>query len=158
MVRSILSENGIFCWLPTLLCAVKALLAKGADVNARHRTKNTPLIIAAGRGRTEIVNVSPGNRTAWCAHRFACSIFDDNQRKTIWVQAKSLIEIAVTTTKQVLLSWGAEVQAAGTDNLTALMLSSANGHLETVKVCSACPLTEYRTAHEYGVYLFTSWL
>ena len=109
------------------IATVKALLAKGAEVNAKLKDSGwTALMLAASEGHTEIV-------------RFLLSKGADVNAKCA-LKDTSLIRAAReghTDTVQALLANGAEVNAKGEFGLTALMVAAHQGAINTVKVLIA---------------------
>ncbi|MGI8996571.1 MAG: ankyrin repeat domain-containing protein [Pyrinomonadaceae bacterium] len=97
--------------------AVKSLLAKGADVNAKFRYGATALSYAADRGHLEVVKVL-------LDHKADVNVKDTfyNATPLIWAAQKGHTGIVVA-----LLDKGAE----GRD--TALMISAGEGNAEMVK-------------------------
>jgi ankyrin repeat protein len=133
---------------------VPALLAKGADVNARNSLGATNLIVAADEGNLEIVQIllangaevnAAGNdgRTAlMAAARHETTILQALLAKGAKVNARNkdgetaLMWAAWTGTTEnarVLLANGAQVNAARKDGWTALMLAAHRGLTATVR-------------------------
>ena len=103
------------------VAAVKALLKRGADVNAKFRYGATALSYAADKGHLDVV------RTL-LEHGADVNVKDTFYKATpiIWAAMKGHAQIV-----QALLDKGAE----GADD--ALMIGTSGGHLEVVKVVLA---------------------
>jgi serine/threonine-protein phosphatase 6 regulatory ankyrin repeat subunit B len=135
---------------------VKALIDKGADVNAKNKDGDTALMSASLKGHTEIVkaliekgaDVNAKDKAGWTALMSASfygyiEIVRALLNKGADVNAKSengytalmyasqygRIEIV-----NALLNKGANVNAKNKDGKTALMWASEKGHTEVVKV------------------------
>ena len=114
------SENGH-------LEVVQALLAKGADVNAKANDGETALMLVASQTAASM----------WCRR---CSTRGPRSmpRRTMaatalmWPAANGHLEVV-----QALLAKGADVNAKENDGRTALMMASQNGHLEVVQALLA---------------------
>ena len=106
------------------IATVKALLAKGAEINAKLKDSGwTALMLAASEGHTEIV-------------KFLLSKGADVNAKSA-IKDTSLIRAAReghTDTVQALLANGAEVNAKGRFGYTALIVAAHQGQIDTVKV------------------------
>lgn len=109
------------------IATVKALLAKGAYVDARLEYSGwTALMLAAGEGHTELVKFLLAKGAEVNARSF--------------VKNTSLIRAAVnghTETVKFLLANCAEVNARGSGGFTALMLAAQCGYSDIVKVLLA---------------------
>uniref|UniRef100_A0A158P6R0 ANK_REP_REGION domain-containing protein n=1 Tax=Angiostrongylus cantonensis TaxID=6313 RepID=A0A158P6R0_ANGCA len=135
-VAKILLENGAAVDLPDLMgwsplmwavykChaeVVDLLLNYGAHVNLIDEEDGlTPLIVAAGRGFTDIVE----KLLAADAQVNACDKFGSTA--LIWAARKGHLPIV-----QMLLNAGAEVDAVGMGSSTALMLATKGNYLSVV--------------------------
>jgi len=101
---------------------VKALLAKGAEVNEKNADGVTALMLASGRGHGEIVELLLAQGAAANAKSNAghtALIFACNQGHPGIVK--------------VLLNAGAEVNARGEEGVTALLSAALTGQAEIVK-------------------------
>ncbi len=99
---------------------VQALLAKGADVNAKKKYGNTALMYAAERGSTDIIQALLANGTNANAKNL--------EGETALMFA---VKLGHTETVQALLAYGADVNAK--DNYygrTALTLASMKNHTQ----------------------------
>jgi len=105
---------------------VNALLAKGADVNAKLNNGGTALMLASQNGHLEVVqallakgaDVNAKSNIGWNA--------------LIMASQNGHLEVV-----QILLAKGADVNAKRDDGGTALMAASANGHLDVVQALLA---------------------
>jgi thioredoxin-like negative regulator of GroEL len=134
---------------------VKALLDKGADVNARDKDGLTALMWAAAGGRTDIVkalldkgaDVNAKTSYGYTALMWAAAgghtdivkaLLDkgadvnakdsDGYTALMWAAARGHTDIV-----KALLDKGADVNAKDEDGTTALMSAARNGHTDTVK-------------------------
>jgi ankyrin repeat protein len=101
----------------------QALLAKGADVNARQSDGATALILAAFYGYSDIVRALLAKGADVNAKQ--------SDGGTALMAASVNGRLAVV---QALLANGADVDAKAGDGGTALTLASSNGHLEVAQV------------------------
>jgi len=103
------------------LPAVKALLSRGADPNARNFLEMTPLLIAAGSGQVEAV-------TALLAAGAKLN------GETPYGTALTFAELGGDPrTTEFLLAQGAGVNARRLDGITVLMLAARSGHTEIAR-------------------------
>jgi hypothetical protein len=105
----------------------EALLARGAELEARlGLTKETPLILAARLGRTELVEllVSHGAKMESQDVSLVSSAIGSGLGKTALMHAASLGHSEIV---KHLLAGGADVNATGESGLTALDLVSGKG-------------------------------
>lgn len=102
---------------------VDALIARGADVNARTDDGWTPLMLATIKGHTEVVcrllargaDANAKNKKGWTALMFAVSMGDID-------------------TLRVLLDGRAEIDARDNDGKTALMQATGEKNIESLRV------------------------
>lgn len=103
--------------------AVKKLIQKGADVNAKNNPSGTALIFAALNGHTEIVDILIKNGA------------EVNARNKIGSTAlHSAAYYGHTEVVKILIENGADVNAKYKNGGTALHSASFNGHIEVVKL------------------------
>ena len=104
---------------------VNTLIARGASVEARDSRGNTPLIWAAEKGHTAIVNALAGTYNA------NVEAVDDNGRTALMCAA----EHGHTDIVNALAgTYNADVEAADRDGWTALMWAAREGHTDIVNV------------------------
>jgi ankyrin repeat protein len=103
------------------LTAVKALLSRGADPEARNFIQLYPLSIAAGSGQVEAIKLllAAGARL---------------DAETPYGTALTFAELGPDpSVAQFLLTRGADVNARRLDGITVLMLAARNGHTEIAR-------------------------
>ena len=143
------------------LSRVKALLAKGTEVNARNKNGATPLMMAAYNGHRDVVEVlldmgadvnakNNVGMTALIAASYQGHVevvqallakgADVNAKRTDGVAAANGVTALIAASReghlgvvQMLLSKGADVNAKTGTGVTALMMASLNGHLDVVQ-------------------------
>lgn len=124
-------------WTPLIVAAcrnhtevVKALLAKGAFINAKINAKadngSTALMVAADQGCTETVKVLLANGADF-------NVKDNlNETALMWASGEGHTDIV-----QALLAKGANVNAKGLEGQPALIDAAKNGHTKTLKALLA---------------------
>ena len=105
---------------------VKALLANGADVNAKDKYGATALMVASEKSYLEVVK-------ALLAKGADVNAKDNNGVTALMVASGN----GHTEVVNLLLANGADVNAKDNDGLTALRMASQFGHSEVVKVLLA---------------------
>jgi hypothetical protein len=101
---------------------VKALLAAGADANARNADGGTALMAAAGKGHLEVV------QALLAARADANAKADKGYTALTFAASSGHLKVV-----QALLAAGADVNAKREHGVTALMLASENGYREIVQ-------------------------
>lgn len=105
------------------VAAVQALLAKGANVNAKDNYGDTALMEASAKGHREVVQVlldkgADVNAKTYRGHTALMPASNEGHREVV----------------QALLDKGADVNAKDNDGWTALIYASSKGHHEVAQV------------------------
>lgn len=107
--------------------AIKVLLSKGADLQARDQDNWTPLIYAACRGHLPVVEV--------CITMRKAKLFVTKSSDSYWhVQTSRILIFPVCFHGKVLLSRGAAANSGTKTGSTALMKATKRNHLSIVEV------------------------
>lgn len=135
---------------------VKALIAAGADVNAKNKFGQTPLHIAAVRGYNEIISLliteganvntrnkrglAPIHAAAWSGHKETVALLiakganvnakDEDGVTPLHVSALS----GAKETMTLLISKGADINARNKDGMTPLHAAALTGKKEAIEL------------------------
>ena len=114
---------------------VQALLADGADVNAKNKDGETALMYASGEGHLEVVQLLLANGADVNAKTYPYNGPHIMPRGTGWTAL--MMGSGQFKVVQLLLANGADVNAKNSRGETALFMASVGGRLEVVQLLLA---------------------
>lgn len=108
---------------PSDITQIRKLIKNGADINAYNKYGGTPLVMASGKGHTQIVKL------LLSAMADVNTTLADGATPLYVASEQGHIEVVA-----LLLSAMANVNAAIEDGTTPLLIASQKGHTEIVKL------------------------